>query len=152
MGIPHTSRNIVRERDFVDNAVWICQNAAMETKLLFVYGTLMQGMRNHLYLEKAKFVGAAKTKPEYELLYNGSIPAVRAGSTAVTGELYEVDDAILASLDVLEEVNTKLYEKREIDVGGKNAIIYLGGTIFNFDTWQAVPSGDFHDVAASAKE
>ncbi len=118
----------------------------METKLLFVYGTLMQGMRNHVYLEKAKFVGPARTKPEYELLYNGSIPAVKAGTESVQGELYEVDGATLASLDVLEEVDSKLYEKREIELDGKKATIYLGGNIFNFDTWEHVPEGDFRKL------
>lgn len=134
-------------RDFVDITPRVCHHAGMETKLVFVYGTLMQGMRNHVYLEKAKFLGAAQTKPEYELLYNGSIPAVKAGHEAVHGELYEVDDATLASLDVLEEVNSKLYDRQEIDIDGKKAVIYLGGTIFNFDTWEHVPDGDYRAVA-----
>jgi gamma-glutamylcyclotransferase (GGCT)/AIG2-like uncharacterized protein YtfP len=130
-------------RIFVDITPGICHHIAMETKLLFVYGTLMQGMRNHIYLEKAKFLGTAQTKPEYELLYNGSIPAVKAGHEVVRGELYEVDDAILASLDVLEEVNSKLYDRQEIDIDGKKAVAYLGSNIFNFDTWEHVPDGDF---------
>jgi gamma-glutamylcyclotransferase (GGCT)/AIG2-like uncharacterized protein YtfP len=113
------------------------------SKLLFVYGTLMQGMRNHQYLEKATLVGPAVTKPEYELLSNGSIPAMKAGSEQVKGELYEVDDATLAGLDVLEEVNEKLYDKQEIVVDGKTAIAYLGGTIFSTDTWEHVPDGDW---------
>jgi gamma-glutamylcyclotransferase (GGCT)/AIG2-like uncharacterized protein YtfP len=112
-------------------------------KTLFVYGTLMQGMRNHQYLEKAKFLGAAQTEAEYELMYNGSIPAAKAGSESIKGELYDVDDEILASLDVLEEVSSKLYEKKEIDVNGQKAIIYLGGSIFSFDTWEHVADGDY---------
>ena len=112
-------------------------------KTLFVYGTLMQGMRNHQYLEKAKFLGAAQTAAEYELLYNGSIPAAKAGGEAIKGELYEVDDETLAGLDVLEEVSNKLYEKKEIEMGGHPATMYLGGSIFNFDTWEHVPDGDY---------
>jgi len=114
---------------------------------IFVYGTLMKGMRNHVYLEKAQFIGEASTKPEYELFTNGSIPAMRAGKESVKGELYEADDATLKNLDVLEEVDSKLYEKREIDVGGKKATAYLGGNIFNFDTWEHVPNGDYRAVA-----
>jgi len=114
---------------------------------LFVYGTLMQGMRNHQYLEKAKLLGRFQTKPEFELLYNGSIPAAKAGNEAVWGELYEADEATLASLDVLEEVNAQLYEKKEIEVDGKKATIYLGGNIFNFDTWEHVPNGDYKALA-----
>lgn len=112
---------------------------------LFVYGTLMKGMRNHKYLEKAKLLGRFQTKPEFELMYNGSIPAAKAGSEALWGELYEADDATLASLDVLEEVNDKLYEKKETEIDGKKATIYLGGNIFNFDTWEHVPNGDFSE-------
>ncbi|MCC6934518.1 MAG: gamma-glutamylcyclotransferase [Candidatus Yanofskybacteria bacterium] len=112
-------------------------------KLLFVYGTLMQGMRNHVYLEKATLVGPAETKPEYELLYNGSIPAMRPGSESVKGELYEVNDEILAGLDVVEDVAANLYERHEIEVGGKTAIAYLGGNIFNQDSWEHVPNGDY---------
>jgi gamma-glutamylcyclotransferase (GGCT)/AIG2-like uncharacterized protein YtfP len=111
--------------------------------LLFVYGTLMQGMRNHQYLEKAKFLGRFQTKPEFELMYNGSIPAAKPGKEAIWGELYEADDTVLTSLDVLEEVNEKLYEKQETEVDGKKATIYLGSNIFNFDTWEHVPNGDY---------
>lgn len=113
------------------------------SKLLFVYGTLMQGMRNHQYLTGAKLVGRFQTQPEFELMYNGSIPAAKAGKEAIWGELYEADDGTLASLDVLEEVSVQLYEKKEIEVDGKKATIYLGGNIFNFDTWEHVPNGDY---------
>lgn len=119
---------------------------------LFVYGTLMQGMRNHQYLEKAKLLGRFQTKPEFELMYNGSIPAARAGSEPIWGELYEADDATLASLDVLEEVNAQLYEKKETEVDGKKASIYLGGNIFNFDTWEHVPNGDYKALAEAQQK
>lgn len=119
---------------------------------LFVYGTLMKGMRNHTYLEKAQFVGDAETKPEYELLSNGSIPAMRPGTEVVKGELYEVDEETLKGLDVLEEVNADLYDKKEIEVGGKKAIAYLGENIFNFDTWEHVPNGDYKAVATSQQK
>jgi len=119
---------------------------------LFVYGTLMKGMRNHVYLEKAQFVGEATTKPEFELMTNGSIPAMREGKETVKGEVYEVDDATLQGLDVLEEVNSKLYEKREIEVDGKKAIAYLGGSIFNFDTWEHVPNGDYRATVADQQK
>ena len=116
---------------------------------LFVYGTLMQGMRNHSHLEKAKLIGPATTKPEYELLFNGSIPAAkRGGSDSIKGELYEASDEVLAGLDVLEEVSVNLYEKTEIELeGGQRAVIYLGGNIFNYDTWEHVPDGDYRTVA-----
>ena len=119
---------------------------------LFVYGTLMKGMRNHVYLEKAQFVGEATTEPKYELMSNGSIPAMRDGKETVRGELYEVDDETLSSLDVLEEVNSKLYEKREIEISGKKAVAYLGSSIFNFDTWEHVPNGDYRATVAEQEK
>lgn len=126
----------------------------METNIIFVYGTLMQGMRNHLYLEKEKFLGVSQTKPEYELVYNGSIPAARPGNESIKGELYEVSDETLKSLDVLEEVNSSLYDRKEVEVdlpdgkaGGKQAIIYLGGErMFASDTWEHVPDGDYRKL------
>jgi len=137
---------------FVDNDLGICQNGPM-SKLLFVYGTLMQGMRNHQYLEKAKFIGSAQTKPEYELLSNGSIPAAKPGNESIKGELYEADDEVLAGLDVLEEVDTNLYEKKEIDVDGKTATIYLGGErMFSSDTWEHVPNGDYRAVVEAQQK
>lgn len=133
---------------FIPFAFWY----AMSMATLFVYGTLMKGMRNHIYLEKAQFVGEAVTEPKFELMSNGSIPAMRDGTEAVKGEIYEVDEETLNGLDVLEEVNSKLYEKREIEVGGKRAIAYLGGSIFNFDTWEHVPNGDYRALVESQQK
>jgi gamma-glutamylcyclotransferase (GGCT)/AIG2-like uncharacterized protein YtfP len=137
-------------RVFVDNHVWIWHNAGMAT--LFVYGTLMKGMRNHIYLEKAQFLGEGTTQPVFELLSNGSIPAMRDGSEAVKGELYEVDEETLKSLDMLEEVSSELYEKREIEVSGKKATAYLGKSIFNFDTWEKIPNGDYKPLGEAQQK
>lgn len=105
----------------------------------------MQGMRNHQYLEKSTLKGSVDTKPEYELVTNGSIPAAKNGSEAIKGELYEVDDETLASLDVLEEVDADLYDREEIELpDGTKAIAYLGGgRMFASDTWEHVPNGDW---------
>ena len=120
---------------------------------LFVYGTLMQGMRNHMYLEKAKFVGPAKTKPEFELLFNGSVPAAKVGSESISGEVYEVDDETLAGLDVVEEVSSALYVKHEVMLeNGTKAVIYLGGErMFAADTWEHVPDGDYRKMMESKR-
>lgn len=106
----------------------------------------MRGMRNHAHIESATFVAEAQTPPAYELMFNGSIPAARAGNESIRGELYEVDDVMLAGLDVLEEVSSRLYEKQEVEIGDKKAIIYLGGNIFNFDSWEKIPEGDYRKL------
>src|SRR4030042_4345496 len=120
---------------------------------IFVYGTLMQGMRNHLHLEKATFIGPAKTKPEFELMYNGSVPAARPGSESIVGEAYEVDDETLKNLDVVEEVSGQLYVKQDTDLAdGTKAVIYLGGDrMFASDTWSHVPDGHFRKLVESQK-
>lgn len=70
---------------------------------VFVYGTLLTGERNHRLLQNAKLVAMGRTKPAFELRDLGLFPAlVRGGDHAVVGEVYEVDMATLAALDLLE--------------------------------------------------
>ena len=74
-----------------------------EPSLLFVYGTLLRGQRNHSSLAAAQYLGRVRTAASYTLVSLGPFPALReGGSAAVEGELYEVDPAILAALDRLE--------------------------------------------------
>ena len=56
-------------------------------QLLFIYGTLMPGLRLEAQMQGARFVGAAQ------------VPG-----RLVTGEVYEVDAAHLAQLDVVEDM------------------------------------------------
>ena len=85
---------------------------------LFVYGTLMRGESNHRYLKSARFERAAATRAEFALADFGDYPAiVRPGSCAITGELYEIDEATLARVDELEEV-PEFYERCEIVLEG----------------------------------
>ena len=70
---------------------------------VFVYGTLMAGEPNHRLLQRAKWIGLARTEPCYVLLDLGAYPGmVTGGTTAVAGEVYEVDKETLAALDRLE--------------------------------------------------
>lgn len=71
---------------------------------IFVYGSLMKGFGNHRLLEKSRFICDAKTRPEFKMFsISGAYPGVSAeGSTAIHGELYEVDEETLARLDQLE--------------------------------------------------
>jgi gamma-glutamylcyclotransferase (GGCT)/AIG2-like uncharacterized protein YtfP len=81
--------------------------------LVFVYGTLMRGERNHALLSTAVCFGEGRTVPAFELADLGTYPALVAGGrVAVTGELWEVDGATLAKLDELEEVPTRYQRKR----------------------------------------
>jgi len=70
---------------------------------VFVYGTLLRGEPNHGLLARAKWVGIARTRAEFHLVDLGEFPAMIAdGKTAISGEVYETDEATLQRLDRLE--------------------------------------------------
>lgn len=110
---------------------------------LFVYGSLMQGQRNHEYLKDSSFLGEVETGPEFEMVTNGSIPIVRPGSEVVHGELYEASEDVIKGIEVLEEVAAGLYKRIESTIKGDKAVIFLGGTILDSDTWVKVEGGNW---------
>ena len=72
---------------------------------LFVYGTLLQGERDHALLGASPRLGAASTEPAFELVDLGAYAAlVHGGSTSVRGELYLVDAKARAGLDIHRQV------------------------------------------------
>lgn len=72
--------------------------------VLFVYGTLMRTGSNADRLAGGRFLRAAVTQPRYRLLDFGEYPGLLAGGdTAVRGELWQVDAALLARLDEFED-------------------------------------------------
>jgi gamma-glutamylcyclotransferase (GGCT)/AIG2-like uncharacterized protein YtfP len=84
--------------------------------LIFVYGTLLRGEENHPQMSDAAFVRAARTEARYELVDLGGYPALlEDGHTAVSGEIYEVDDALLEALDQFEEVPW-LYQRKPVQL------------------------------------
>jgi gamma-glutamylcyclotransferase (GGCT)/AIG2-like uncharacterized protein YtfP len=95
--------------------------------LIFVYGTLRRGERNHAQMGRSRFVRSVATAPRYRLVDLGSYPALlEGGDMAVHGELYEVDDQHLPQLDAFEDVPS-LYERRplELEVPGLDALGYV---------------------------
>jgi gamma-glutamylcyclotransferase (GGCT)/AIG2-like uncharacterized protein YtfP len=72
--------------------------------LLFVYGTLRKDYGNHGFLKNAHFVGEAKTQDKFVMHCRGYIPFVSESQaiSQIVGEVYELDDSILASIDHLE--------------------------------------------------
>jgi gamma-glutamylcyclotransferase (GGCT)/AIG2-like uncharacterized protein YtfP len=86
--------------------------------LIFVYGTLRRGESNHAQLRGARFVGTARTEQRYELVHVSGYPALlEDGSVGVSGELYEVDDALLRRLDEFEEV-PEMYQRKWVSLTG----------------------------------
>ena len=86
---------------------------------VFAYGTLKNGFYFHdEYLggDKSVFGGPARTTNEYTLYVDGMPHMVReAGEHGVKGELYEVDDDVLAKLDSLEG-HPVVYKREIIEV------------------------------------
>jgi gamma-glutamylcyclotransferase (GGCT)/AIG2-like uncharacterized protein YtfP len=94
--------------------------------LVFVYGTLLAGERNHRHLTGARLVAEARTKPTFWLHDLGAFPGMVAGGDhAVVGEVYEVDEATLAALDRLED-HPRFYRRTGITLDdGTIAVTYL---------------------------
>ena len=82
--------------------------------LVFVYGTLKKGGSNHHCLMGQKFLGAARTIPGFRLYDLGGHPGMiplPEDTAGVIGEVWEVDAASLAQLDVFEGTAEKVYER-----------------------------------------
>jgi gamma-glutamylaminecyclotransferase len=106
---------------------------------LFVYGSLKRGYAHHDRLARAGWLRAARTAPGYRLIVYGSYPAlVCGGESVVRGELWAVDAALLAELDLFEDV-PNLYLRRSVQLDdGSSALSYFAARDGNFDP---VPGG-----------
>lgn len=77
------------------------------THRIFVYGTLKQGYGNYsrLLRDHAKFIGPAQSVQRVYQMHTGGFPAVweiGEGGAFLKGEVFEVDDRVLARCDSLE--------------------------------------------------
>lgn len=77
-------------------------SARTSRTVVFVYGSLLRGERNHGQMAGARFLGPARTLARYALYHLGNYPGMTEGSQAIEGELYEVDARRLAALDAFE--------------------------------------------------
>ena len=69
--------------------------------LVMVYGTLKKGFGNHRLLHGSEYAGPASVAGTMYSL--GAFPAVTlGGERTVLGEVYDVDESVLRSLDSLE--------------------------------------------------
>ncbi|MGO1296929.1 MAG: gamma-glutamylcyclotransferase family protein [Vibrio sp.] len=96
----------------------------MQQHLVFVYGTLRHGEVHHEYLANSQCLGTFDTKPEYTLYDLGDYPGLVEGHKTIAGEVYVIDDATLAQLDILENVPVE-YRREQIETSYGDAWIYL---------------------------
>lgn len=91
--------------------------------ILFVYGTLKRGGRNHRLLADQPYLGDAVTGPRYRVLDLGPYPGlVRADpGLTVRGELFAVSDCCLDELDDFEGV-PELFTRERIEVDGRSGV------------------------------
>ncbi|HLP07080.1 MAG TPA: gamma-glutamylcyclotransferase family protein [Opitutaceae bacterium] len=85
--------------------------------LLFVYGTLQRGCRNHRQLAGARFLGEARALPGWALYDVGGVPGLVAApgeDSTVEGELWEIPTESLVALDRFEGVPHGPYTRAPI--------------------------------------
>lgn len=82
-------------------------------KLIFTYGTLMQGNRNHGFMAGSEFLCEAKLR-DYAIYDLGWFPAIKAEQGAiVTGEIYRVPEEEMAPIRMLE-CEGRLYKETPV--------------------------------------
>jgi gamma-glutamylaminecyclotransferase len=96
--------------------------------ILFVYGTLKCGQRNHRLIADQEFLGEAVTEPRYRVYDLGPYPGLIADGSnglAVKGELWAVSDCRLAELDDFEEESHTFRRGPVALAGGREAQAYF---------------------------
>ena len=127
--------------------------AIKETPYVFVYGTLMEGFGNHMYLSDSAKICNATTHEKYTMYANG-VPFVvkNIPSVNISGELYKVDHEVLAyNLDTLEG-HPDFYRREVVEVNGDNEKMYEAWLYFypseNLAIGRVIPervlSGSYH--------
>src|SRR5438128_6813847 len=92
----------------------------MATSTFFFYGTLKRGHPSNRLIAGQELLGEAQTAPHYRLYDSGSFPCLvedDARGVAVRGEIWRVDDSLIAKLDEWEGV-PHLFVRHKVDVPG----------------------------------
>ncbi len=100
---------------------------------VFVYGSLLGGLRYHHHLGGAPRVVETATRRAFGLLDLGAYPAAIDGGTVplpavptpLQGEVYDIDDGRLAHLDAFEGCPHLFVRRRAPLVEGPDAWLYV---------------------------
>jgi gamma-glutamylcyclotransferase (GGCT)/AIG2-like uncharacterized protein YtfP len=111
--------------------------------LVAVYGTLRKGFWNHSLIEKSRFMGEAKTGPEWTMhITGGHFPVIVPGETSIAIEVYDVSMETMHNLDTLEGYPL-FYNRRLIKTPYGDAWIYFMKE-YSFSK-ATISSGDYKD-------
>jgi gamma-glutamylcyclotransferase (GGCT)/AIG2-like uncharacterized protein YtfP len=95
-------------------------------ELLFVYGTLRRGECSEQLLKGCRWGGLADIRG---IMHDfGDFPAVVLEKNGtVHGEIWACPPETLLALDSYEEVETGLFDRRRIPLGGESVWVYVAG-------------------------
>jgi gamma-glutamylcyclotransferase (GGCT)/AIG2-like uncharacterized protein YtfP len=119
---------------------------------LFVYGTLKKGHLNHKLLVDGRKISDGHTIKTFLMMNAGEFPVVfeRGDGVAavlpITGELYEIEDRMLAALDQLEDLG-RMYDRKTFQIrtatgGVVPAIMYVGRPQY----WSSIPNLEVAEI------
>ena len=124
--------------------------------LVFIYGSLLPGEPNHGFLEGARFIRKGRTQPGVGLVKAGPYPSLAFAARAsgerclaltdarVSGEIYEVDDALLASLDEFEG-HPDLYRRSELVLEDGTTVMAWALSAEETEVWPIVATEAWTD-------
>jgi gamma-glutamylcyclotransferase (GGCT)/AIG2-like uncharacterized protein YtfP len=98
--------------------------------LVFVYGTLRKGGLRHPIVERCACLTAEATLQDFAMYNLGPFPAITGeAGESVKGEVYEVDEELLALLDRIEgyhekNPNDSLYRRKRVKVNDSDGHAY----------------------------
>lgn len=123
--------------------------------IIFVYGTLLKGLERCYILDRSEFIGAA-VAGSVQLYDLGAYPGIKCGDGAVIGELYDVDDITLETLDMIEgfdsnNINNSLYLRSEIRIIAPSITIPVYSYFYNLpvDESSLIEDGDYRKFLLS---
>ena len=116
-------------------------NAYLSTYTVFVYGTLLQGEKNHdFYLSESNYSGKAHITG-FDMYDIGCFPGIVPGDSMVKGELYVISKDTLSELDYLEGEGS-LYVRRCVPAMAENgetsfSLVYIYN--YSVDNLERIP-------------
>ena len=107
--------------------------SVFDSELLFVYGTMKTGFRNHDRISTdidTIYLGEAMTEPNFQMksksVGNYIAPVVLEGKNSIQGELYEISPSLLEYVDLMEGCpNVYQRIKVKIPFSGFSAWMYV---------------------------